>query len=241
MTAELNDALERRAAIHAALADPARLAIMDTLLVVDASPSELQKRLSMPSNLMAHHLRVLDNAGLIRRSRSSGDRRRTYLSAVHLNLESLAPATDHAVPRVVFVCTHNSARSQLAAALWRRHSDVPSTSAGTEPAPRVHPGAVSAAKRHHLNIRTAKPRRVNDVLRPDDLVVTVCDNAHEELDPELSSMHWSIADPARTGTDAAFDLALESLTERITRVAPTVHRIRRALPQKRGTRDTVSG
>jgi protein-tyrosine-phosphatase/DNA-binding HxlR family transcriptional regulator len=236
MTAEVNDDLERRAAIHAALSDPARLSIMDLLLLGDAAPSELQARLSMPSNLMAHHLRVLDKAGLVQRSRSAGDRRRTYLSAVHATLESLAPAPTRTAPRVVFVCTHNSARSQLAAALWRQHSEVPSTSAGTDPAPRIHPGAVAAAQRHQLDIRTSAPRRVDDVLRPDDLVVAVCDSAHEELDPELPRMHWSIEDPARTGTDDAFDRALDSLTERVRRVAPTVRRVRRSISRGPGAR-----
>lgn len=230
MSAELG----RRVAMHAALADPARLSIMDLLLVGDASPSELQARLSMPSNLMAHHLRVLDEAGLIHRSRSSGDRRRTYLSAVTTGLEPLVRAADHAAPRVVFVCTHNSARSQLAAALWRQHSEVPATSAGTDPAPRIHPGAVAAARRHELPIRTAAPRRVGDVLRPDDLIVAVCDTAHEALRVEQPRVHWSITDPARTGTDEAFDRAVASLTERVLRVAPTVRRVPRASrPQPR--------
>src|SRR2546425_581480 len=56
MTAERNSDLARRAAVHAALADPARLAITDTLLAGDASPSELAAMLAMPSNLLAHHL-----------------------------------------------------------------------------------------------------------------------------------------------------------------------------------------
>lgn len=220
-------------AIHAALADPARLSIMDLLQTGDASPTELRERLSMPSNLMAHHLRVLDNTGLIRRTRSAGDRRRTYLSAVDGALASLVPVADHTAARVVFVCTQNSARSRLAAALWHQHSEVPSTSAGTEPAPRVHPGAVAVARRHHLSIRTSAPVRVSHVLQPDDLVVAVCDTAHEELNPDLPRLHWSIADPARTGTAEAFDDALESLTERIVRVAPTVRRVPRSTRRAR--------
>lgn len=219
--------LRRRAAMHAALADPARLSIMDMLLVADASPSELAARLSMPSNLMAHHLSVLDKAGLIRRSRSTGDGRRTYLSVVDAAPEPLIRAADRAAPRVVFVCTHNSARSQLAAALWRQHSEVPATSAGTDPASRIHPGAVAAAQRHQLPIRTAAPRRVRDVLRPDDLIVAVCDTAHEALNTEQPRLHWSIADPAAVGTDEAFDRAVESLTERVLRAAPTIRRVPR--------------
>ena len=72
--------LARRATLHAALADPARLQITDTLLAGDASPSELAAILAMPSNLLAHHLHVLEQAGIITRRRSEGDRRRTYLN-----------------------------------------------------------------------------------------------------------------------------------------------------------------
>ncbi|HEY6494207.1 MAG TPA: metalloregulator ArsR/SmtB family transcription factor, partial [Trebonia sp.] len=71
--------LQRRAAVHAALSDPARLRIADTLRAGDASPSELAAMLAMPSNLLAHHLRVLEEAELVSRRRSDGDRRRTYL------------------------------------------------------------------------------------------------------------------------------------------------------------------
>lgn len=236
MTAEMSPELRRRAAIHAALADPARLSIMDALLVGDSSPTELRERLAMPSNLMAHHLRVLDNAGLIQRSRSSGDRRRTYLSAVSTALELLIPNLVMTAPRVVFVCTHNSARSQLAAALWRQHSAVPATSAGTDPAPRIHPGAIAAARRHDLPMPTSAPRRVGDVLRPDDLIVAVCDTAHEDLDAEVPRMHWSIADPAATGTNEAFDKAVDSLATRVDRVAPVVRRVQRTARRDSGAR-----
>src|SRR5689334_23808301 len=82
MSFERNSDLGRRASVHAALADPARLAITDTLLAGDASPSELAAMLMMPSNLLAHHLHVLQQAGVITRRRSEGDRRRTYLRLI---------------------------------------------------------------------------------------------------------------------------------------------------------------
>src|SRR5688500_18450022 len=72
--------LERRAAVHAALGDPARLAIVDALLFGEASPSELQDLLAMPSNLLAHHVKVLERAEVVTRHRSEGDRRRTHLA-----------------------------------------------------------------------------------------------------------------------------------------------------------------
>src|SRR5260370_17034544 len=89
MTAERTSDLARRAAIHAALADPARLQIADTLGAGDTSPSELAAMLAMPSNLLAHHLHVLEQAGLLTRRRSDGDRRRTYLQLIPGVLESL--------------------------------------------------------------------------------------------------------------------------------------------------------
>ena len=68
-----------RAAVHAALGEPVRLAIVDRLGPGDASPGELRAVVGLPTNLLAHHLKVLDEAGLIRRVRSEGDRRRSYV------------------------------------------------------------------------------------------------------------------------------------------------------------------
>src|SRR5580765_8481556 len=110
--------VSRRAAMHAALGDPGRLGIVDALLLGEASPTELQRLLDMPSNLLAHHVRVLESVGLVTRHRSEADRRRTYLSLVDGSLDSLRAVPEHDAVRVVFVCTHNSARSQVAAAIW---------------------------------------------------------------------------------------------------------------------------
>ena len=89
MNTEQSSDLARRAAVHAALADQARLLITDTLAEGDASPSELGALLAMPSNLLAHHLHVLEQAGIITRRRSEGDRRRSYLRLVPGALDGL--------------------------------------------------------------------------------------------------------------------------------------------------------
>ena len=219
--------LAARAAVHAALGDPGRLAIVDALLLGEASPTELQRLLAMPSNLLAHHVRILQNVGLIIRHRSEADRRRTYLSLVPGSLDALRPVAVYDAVRVVFVCTHNSARSQLAAAIWNDASQVPAASAGTHPAEAVHPGTVAAAQRHHVRLVPTAPRHVLDVLAPDDVVITVCDAAHEELTANTQNavpgwLHWSIPDPARTGQTDAFDRVVDELTSRIDRVAPAV-------------------
>jgi protein-tyrosine-phosphatase len=217
----------RRAAAHAALGDPGRLAI------VDAPPPELQELLDIPSNLLAHHVRVLERVRVVSRHRSEADRRRTYLALAPGAFDALRPVRVHDADRVVFVCTHHSARSQLAAALWNDTSPVPATSAGPHPVPAVHPGAVAAAHRHRVPLVPAAPRYLNEVLQPDmgadELVITVCDAAHEELagadrlpDPVADRLHWSIADPGRTGEDSAFDRVVTDLADRIARVAPAV-------------------
>ena len=180
--------LVRRAAVHAALSDAARLRIVDTLSLSDASPTELQTLLGITSNLLAHHLGVLEREGLLIRHRSQADRRRSDLRLLPTALDSLLPAGVIAAPRVVFVCTANSARSQLAAALWRRSSTVPVASAGTHPAQRIAPGAVAVARRHDLRLPRTRPRRLGDVLHADDFVVTVCDNAHEEAPKPPASL-----------------------------------------------------
>jgi protein-tyrosine-phosphatase/DNA-binding HxlR family transcriptional regulator len=211
--------LVRRAAVHAALADPARLAITDALLLGDASPSELAALLAMPSNLLAHHLRTLEQAGVITRRRSEGDRRRAYLRLVPGTLDSLAAALTVAVPRVLFVCTANSARSHLAAALWRRASRVPAASAGTRPAERIDPGAIDAARRHRLPLPRLRPRHLSEVQDEGDLVVTVCDLAREELGGQ-AAVHWSVPDPVPAGDPASFDTAVADLRDRVGRLAP---------------------
>ena len=218
MNVERND-LERRAARHAALADPARLAVVDRLSLGDLSPTELQQTLGLSSNLLAHHLRVLDEAGLIDRHRSEGDGRRTYVRLRGDALDGLVPGATATARRVVFVCSANSARSQLAAALWRRASDIPTASAGTHPADRVAAGALAAAERHGLPMVSATPRSLDDVLADGDFVITVCDNAHEEL-AARPALHWSVPDPVRLGTDDAFDDALADLTRRVGDLAP---------------------
>ncbi len=212
----------RRASVFAALAEPARLAIVDHLLLADASPSELCAVLDMQSNLLAHHLGVLKKAGIIRDTRSEADGRRTYLKLNHPVLETLVPSAERRAHRVVFVCTHNSARSQLAAAIWNRRSDLPASSAGTRPADHVHPGALRAARRHNLQLRPSTPRDLRDVLTAGDLVVAVCDKAHEELPADLPRLHWSVADPARIGRAEAFDAAVSNLTDRIHHLVPNV-------------------
>jgi protein-tyrosine-phosphatase len=214
--------LVERARVHAALGDPARLAIVDTLVAGDAAPGELSAVLDLPTNLVAHHLKVLEEAGLVARGRSEGDRRRTYVRLVTEALESVATPSLTA-PRVVFVCTQNSARSQLAASIWSRRSHIPALSAGTEPAAKPHPRAVRVARKRGLDPSGWRTAYVGDVVAADDLVIAVCDIAYEHLPAGARPrLHWSIADPAAIGTDAAFETAYEELADRVDRLVPVL-------------------
>ncbi|MDP9998829.1 arsenate reductase/protein-tyrosine-phosphatase family protein [Pseudarthrobacter sulfonivorans] len=216
------DVFMARVAKHAALADPARLRIVDLLTLGDFSPTELRAELGMPSNLLSHHLRTLESAGLAARHRSEADKRRSYIRLATGALEGLAPGREHGARRILFVCTRNSARSQLATALWNQVSEIPAASAGTHPADRIAPGAIDVANRHGVALADLPPRRLDDVAHGDDFVVTVCDNAHEEiLNP--GGIHWSVPDPLRLNTEDAFEAAFSEIARRVGGLAPRLH------------------
>jgi protein-tyrosine-phosphatase len=204
------------------LAEPSRHAIVDELATSDRSPTELAQLLGIGSNLLSHHLDVLESVGLVVRTSSAGDRRRKYVRlertvAGRFGIRGRPPRG-----RVLFLCSQNSARSQLAAALWSKRTGSTARSAGTRPATRVHPGAVAAARRAGLSLRGARPQHLDAVangVQDGVQVVTVCDLAHEELTPEPDWWHWSIPDPVAAGTDEAFDAVVAELEQRIAAVA----------------------
>ncbi|KQY55317.1 ArsR family transcriptional regulator [Aeromicrobium sp. Root495] len=218
MNVERNTVLAARAARHAALADIGRLQVLDALALSDRSPSELQAITGLPSNLMAHHLKVLEAAGVVARRRSEGDRRRTYITlSDETALDDVGPSLS--AERVLFVCSANSARSQLAAALWAQLSDVPVGSAGTHPAETISAGAREVAARKDLDLVSESPRLFAASRTSDDLVVAVCDNAYEELG-NVVDVHWSVPDPVRVGGQGAFDDAFDEIRRRVVTLAP---------------------
>ena len=209
-----------RARMHAALADPHRLAIVDSLALGDRTPRELGELVSLPTNLLAHHLRVLDEAGLIERRASSGDGRRRYVLLRPDRLGALVPALAVAGGTVLFVCTHNSARSQFAAALWHVRTGEDADSAGADPAPRVHPAAVRAARPLGVDLAGRTPKGYEDVAAAPDLVVSVCDRAREAGVPfDAAALHWSVPDPVADGRRTAFDAAFAEICQRVERLA----------------------
>jgi protein-tyrosine-phosphatase len=206
--------LELRAARHAALGEPLRLSIVDDLVASDRSPSELARRLDIGTNLLAHHLDALAEVGIVTRTPSAGDGRRRYVSLQRAALSDLRLRPARPRGPMVFLCTHNSARSQLAAALWTARTGRPASSAGTHPATHVHRSAVAAARRAGLDLAEATPSLIGRIARSAQ-VVTVCDLVHEELEPAAHWWHWSIPDPVARNTSAAFDAVVAELEHRI--------------------------
>ena len=191
------------------------------LAVSDKTPGELRELIGTDWNLLAHHLSVLEDAGVVERHRSEGDGRRRYVRLRARALDHLAPATMGAVGRPLFVCTHNSARSQFAAALWRKQTGTEGDSAGSQPAPRVHPLAVKVAWAHDIDLRKARPQGYDEVTTAPDVVVSVCDRALEARPPfDLPTLHWSVPDPSDRD-ETAFRDAFADIAERVERLART--------------------
>jgi len=205
--------LQRRAEVFAALGDPRRLEIAEELSRSDRTPGELIEKFELSSALLAHHLDVLERAGLVERTNSHADGRKRFVRLLPRHRAVLHIA---AAPRkVTFVCTHNSARSQLAAALWRKIVGTPANSAGTQPAAVVHPLAIKVAERHRLDLNAARPQRYAARMRRESTVITVCDQSHDDLANPLARLHWSLPDPVEAGTPTAFEATYHELINRI--------------------------
>lgn len=218
-----DEALQRRAGVHHALGDVHRLRIVDALRLSDRTPSELRESTGLSSNLLAFHLDVLEDAGVVARHGSQGDRRRRYVCLRDDVLATVEPETTMALDGpVLFVCSGNSARSQLAAALWTARTGGDALSAGADPAPAVHRYAVEVARRHGLDLGGARPRGYADVRVRPDLVVSVCDRAREAGLPfDAPVLHWSVPNPANGGLDD-FEAAYGQLSRRVDRLAGAV-------------------
>lgn len=212
--------LSERAVRHAALGDERRLLIVDQLVTGDRTVAELAELVGMRGNLLAHHLDVLDDAGLIKRRVSEGDHRRRYVSLRPEGIPVPAEQPWHRVGAVAFVCTRNSARSQFAAALWARIKGAAASSAGNHPADSVHPTAISVASEFGVDISTATPNGYDSLPADTDLIISVCDRANEAGVPEARTrLHWSVPDPVPAGNASAFRSAFADIAGRMERLA----------------------
>lgn len=218
-----------RARIHGVLADSKRLALLHHVALSDRSAKELSSLLEIPMPLLSHHLKTLEGAGLIKRSASEHDRRQRFIrlrdtAIPFLDAGWLREQVGAGHARVVFACTHNSARSVLAAAMWARRISLPTAAGGTAPGSRIHPTTIKTARRHKLELLQTAPMPLDQVLQESDLLVTVCDAANAHIPTHPHRLHWSIPDPARSGDFADFESAFKDITERIDRLGLALSR-----------------
>ena len=205
--------LESRARRFAALGDPRRLAIAESLAASHRTPGELIELTGLSSSLLAHHLDILETAGVIVRREGTADKRKRFIALDNAARPLVQPVTLRGP--VLFVCTHNSARSQLASAIWQSETGKAATSAGTHPVDAVHPLAISVAADHGLDISEATPRVITAGELRRSTVITVCDQAHDEIPHPLERFHWSIPDPAKSNRRNDFERVFGELSNMI--------------------------
>ncbi|MDP9379386.1 MAG: metalloregulator ArsR/SmtB family transcription factor [Chloroflexota bacterium] len=206
------------------LSDDTRRTIIRLLAFSDMRVGELTERLRVPQNAVSYHLRQLRDLGLLRDRRGGYDARdvyysvdldrlRTlYLAAGNSLHAGLAPTGEEHVQRessgdhvaqplrILFLCTHNSARSQMAEAIARKlgGDSVEVYSAGSEVS-ELHPITVRMLEEWDIDTRGYYSKTLDQFLGQEfDYIITTCDRANESCpvfpgDPKR--IHWSFPDP----------------------------------------------
>ena len=116
--------------------------------------------------------------------------------------------------RILFVCTGNIARSQMAEGLARALAapGVEVASAGTKPNPKgVHPLAIEMLREKGIDASSHRSRHVDELQGEFDYVITLCDSAAQEcplIPARRARLHWGLTDPAAAGGDSVRERAL---------------------------------
>lgn len=197
-------------------AHPVRWELLRQLVRSDRAVRELTTLVDEPQSLVSYHLRQLRDGGLVFARRSAADGRDTYYAIDLVSCQrelrtageqlhpalALSPTVETRLrkQRVLFLCTGNSARSQIAQALIEHVSDgaVEALSAGSQPKP-LHPNAVKVMKKRGIDISGNRTKHLDEYARRRfDMVITLCDRVREVC-PEFPShpelVHWSIPNP----------------------------------------------
>lgn len=237
------------------LGNELRWNLLQALALSDYYVQELAELVRKPHNLVSYHLQMLRENHVVIERRSAHDRRAAYYSLDHEALQAMylsaaddlsplvgefrslsqAPGKIARPARALFLCTHNSARSQMAEGLLRaRGGDLVEVySAGNDPQP-VHPLAVRVlAETMHIDISRHTSKGMEAFLgQAFDYIITVCDRAKETCpvfpgDPVR--IHWSFPDPAEAaGIEeeryAAFTQTAVQLNTRISHLILIIQR-----------------
>jgi protein-tyrosine-phosphatase len=210
------------------VADPLRWRLLDELGRSDRRVGELCELVEKPQSLVSYHLRELRSGGLVSARQSAADGRDTYYQANVGRCAELLSAAGAALhpavrldrvevhppvagrsrkPRVLFLCTGNSSRSQIAEALieHRTRGAVAAHSGGSHPKP-LHQNAVRVMAERGIDISDRSSKHYDRFARQRfDHVITLCDKVREvcpDFPGQPTTAHWSMADPAAEGSDA---------------------------------------
>ena len=213
---------------------PLRWRLLSELAHSDRRVGELCVLAGRGQSLVSYHLRLLRDGGLVTVRRSTADGRDSYyvldlarcgelLSSAGASLHpGLAQATarERRTASVLFLCTGNSARSQIAEALCEQLSGgaISAASAGSHPKP-LHPNAVRVMRERGIDLADRRSKHLSEFEdRRFDYVISLCDRVREVC-PEFpggpEQIHWSIPDPAREDTLPAFERTAAELSTRI--------------------------
>ena len=211
---------------------PLRWRLLSELARSDRRVGELCELAGHRQSLVSYHLRQLRDGGVVTTRRSTADGRDTYYvldlvrcgellrsagASLHPGLAS-APRERRTVrAHVLFLCTGNSARSQIAEALCEQLSGgaVRAVSAGSHPKP-VHPNAVRVMRERGIDLSTCRSKHLSEFSdRRFDYVISLCDRVREVC-PEFpggpEAIHWSVPEP---GTPPEFEYTAAELSTRI--------------------------
>ncbi|MER7283433.1 ArsR family transcriptional regulator [Dactylosporangium sp. NPDC000244] len=220
-----------------AAAHPLRWRLLGELSRSDRQVHELTALVGEQQSLVSYHLGHLRRAELVRSRRSAADARDIYYrldlthcgeqlaaagGALHPALRYVAPEPAAPEPTsVLFLCTGNSSRSQMAEALLRARSNgtIAAHSAGSRPKP-IHPDAIAAMAARGLDLSAARPKHLDEFAdRRFGHVITLCDKVREvcpEFPGHPDTIHWSMPDPsAEPDGRPAFDRAADEIAERL--------------------------
>jgi protein-tyrosine-phosphatase/DNA-binding transcriptional ArsR family regulator len=213
---------------------PLRWRLLTELARSDRQVGELCHLIGQPQSLVSYHLGRLRAAQLVRARRSSFDARDAYYRVdltrcgellgaagglLHPGLQLVPPSLGDAAagerrPRVLFLCTGNSARSQMAEGLLQHlsHGSVEVCSAGSHPK-RLNPRAVRVMARRGVDLRGRSAKHLQAFAAQQfDFVISLCDRVREvcpEFPGNPRTIHWSMADPALEAGAAFERTALE--------------------------------